>query len=81
MEMIGVDENDNDNEPENASHDNVEEFNEDTFELCLYECGGARLVWRQYKTNKAESKDATQEKVEDFNEDTCYVCAFEFITF
>ena len=42
MEMIGVDENDNKPEPEDASH--VDELNEDTCEVCLYECGGARVV-------------------------------------
>ena len=36
MEMIWIDENDNKPEPEDASHDNVDDFNEDTFELCLY---------------------------------------------
>ncbi len=29
-EMIGVDENNNKPEPEDASHDNVDDFNEDT---------------------------------------------------
>ena len=37
MEMIGVDENDNKPEPEDASHDNVDDFNEDTCEVCLYD--------------------------------------------
>ena len=36
MEMIGVDEIDNKPEPEDASHDNVDDFNEDTCEVCLY---------------------------------------------
>ena len=30
MEMIGVDKNDNKPEPEDASHDIVDDFNEDT---------------------------------------------------
>ena len=37
MEMNGVDENDNKPEPEDASHDNVDDFNEDTCEVCLYD--------------------------------------------
>ena len=37
MEMIGVDENDNKPEPENTSHDNVDDFNEDTCKVCLYD--------------------------------------------
>ena len=37
MEMIGVDEKDNKPEPEDASHDNVDDFNEDTCEVCLYD--------------------------------------------
>ena len=37
MEMIGVDENDNKPELEDASHDNVDDFNEDTFALCAYD--------------------------------------------
>ena len=36
-EMIVVDENDDKPEPENASHDNVDDFNEDTCEVCLYD--------------------------------------------
>ena len=35
--MIGVDENDNNPEPENATHDKVDDFNEDTFDLCTYD--------------------------------------------
>jgi len=35
MEMIGVDENDNKPEPDDA--DNVDDFNEDTCEVCLYD--------------------------------------------
>ena len=31
--MIGVDENDNKTEPEDATHDKVDDFNEDTFDL------------------------------------------------
>ena len=37
MEMIGVDDNDNKPEPEDASHDNVDDFNKDTWEVCLYD--------------------------------------------
>ena len=36
-EMIGVDENDNKPEPEDASHDDVGDFNEDTCDVCLYD--------------------------------------------
>ena len=35
MEMIGVDENDNKPELEDASHDYVDDFNDATCELCL----------------------------------------------
>ena len=35
--MIGVDENDNKPEPEDATHDKVDDFNEDTCDLCLYD--------------------------------------------
>ena len=31
IEMIGVDENDNKPEPKDASHDNMDNFNEDTY--------------------------------------------------
>ena len=37
MKMIGVDENDNKPEPEDASHDNLDDFNYDTSEVCLYD--------------------------------------------
>ena len=37
MEMIGVDENDNNPETEDASHDNVDDFNGDTCEVCLFD--------------------------------------------
>ena len=37
IERIGVDENYNKPEPENASHDNVDDFSEDTCEVCLYD--------------------------------------------
>ena len=36
-EMIGVDENDNKPEPEDATHNKVDDFNEDTFDLCAYD--------------------------------------------
>ena len=32
-----VDENDNKPEPEDATHDKVDDFNEDTFDLCAYD--------------------------------------------
>ena len=35
--MIGVDGNYNKPEPEDASHDNLDAFNEDTCEVCLYD--------------------------------------------
>ena len=35
--MIGVDENDNRPEPADATHDKVDDFNEDTFDLCAYD--------------------------------------------
>ena len=34
--MIWVDENDNKSEPEDATHDKVDDSNEDTFDLCTY---------------------------------------------
>ena len=37
MKTIEVDENNNKPEPEDASHDNVDDFNEDTCEMCLYD--------------------------------------------
>jgi len=37
MEIIGVDVNDNKPGPEYASHDNVDDFNEDTCEVWLYD--------------------------------------------
>ena len=36
-EMIGVDENDNKTEYEDATHDKVDDFNEDTCDLCIYD--------------------------------------------
>ena len=36
-EMIGVDENDNKTEPKDATHDKVDDFNEDTCDLCIYD--------------------------------------------
>ena len=36
-EMIGVDEKDNKPEPEDATHDKVDDFIEDTCDLCAYE--------------------------------------------
>ena len=35
--MIGVDENDNKPESEDATHNKVDDFNEDTFDLCTYD--------------------------------------------
>ena len=37
MEMIGVDENDNKPKLEDASLDNVDDFNEGICEVCLYD--------------------------------------------
>ena len=34
--MIGVDEKDSKPEPEDAIHDKMDDFNEDTFDLCAY---------------------------------------------
>jgi|TARA_B110000977_G_scaffold3961_1_gene5499 hypothetical protein len=36
-EMIGVDENYNKPEPEDATHDKVDDFNEDTCDVCAYD--------------------------------------------
>ncbi len=70
--------------PKDASHDNVDDFNEDTCEVCLYHVENVVILRRTMlryksclktiKTNQAESKDATQDKVGVFNEDTCNVC-------
>ena len=54
MAMIGVDENDNKTEPEDASRDIVDNFNEDTCEVCLYDV-----------ENKAESSNATHARDDD----------------
>ena len=35
--MIGVDENDIRPEPADAAHDKVDDFNEDTYDLCAYD--------------------------------------------
>ena len=35
--MIGVDENDNKTEPEDATHVKVDDFNDDTCALCVYD--------------------------------------------
>ena len=35
--MIGVNENDNKPKPEDVFHDNVDDFNEDICEVCLYD--------------------------------------------
>ena len=35
--MIGVGEYDNKPEPQDATHDTVDDFNEDTFDLCAYD--------------------------------------------
>ena len=89
IEKIGVDEKDNKPEPENASHDNVDDFNEDTCEVvCLYDVENVvhstetmlrcKNCLKTIETKKAESKNATQDKVEDFDEDTCNVCASDF---
>ena len=74
LEMIGVDENDNKPEPEDASHDNVDDFNDATCEVCLqmlrmqFILLRTMMRWKSYlktiETNKANSKDVTQDKVE-----------------
>ena len=78
MVMIGVYENDNKPEHENASHDNVDDFNEDTCQVCLYDVKNIvillrTMLWckncmKTIETKYAKSKDATQDKVENFNE-------------
>ena len=50
--MIGEDENDNKPEPEDATHDSVDDFNEDTCDLCTYDFHQymeRQVVWRQLK--------------------------------
>ena len=84
MEMIGVDENDNKPELKDASHDNVDDFDEDTCEVCLYDVEnvvhstennvGCKSCLKTIETNKAESKDTTKDKVEIFYEYACNVC-------
>ena len=65
MKMIGVDENDNKPEPEDASHDNVDDFNEDTCEVCLYDL--ENVVHSTKKTldveNEVESDNTTENNV------------------
>ena len=62
----------------------VNDFNEDTCEVCFMMFILLRTMLRfksclkTIETDKAESKDVTGDKVEDFNEDTCNVCAYEF---
>ncbi len=55
MEMIGVDENDNKPEPDDA--DNVDDFNEDTCEVCLYDDNNV--------VHSAENNVEVQELFED----------------
>ena len=44
--MIGVYENDKKSEPEDDTHDKVDDFNEDTFDLCTYDFVYAhKYVW------------------------------------
>ena len=57
MEMIGVDENDNKPEQEDASHENVDDLNEDTCEVCL--CDVENVV------NFTENNVEVQELFED----------------
>ena len=59
MEMIGVDENDNKPEPEDASHENVDDFNEDTWEVCLYD------VENEIQSTENENNVEVQELFED----------------
>ena len=57
MEMIWVDENDNNPETENASHDNVDDFNDDTCEVCLFDV--------ENKVHSTENNVEVQELFED----------------
>ena len=58
IERIGVDENDNKPEPDNACHDNVDDFNEDTCEVvCLYDVENV--------VHSTENNDEMQELFED----------------
>ena len=59
MEMIGFDENDNKPEPEDASHENVEDFNEDSWEVCLYD------VENEVHSTENENNVEVQELFED----------------
>ena len=72
-------------EPENASHDNVDDFNEDTCEVCFYDVLLRTMLrfkscLKTIETDKAESKDVTGDKVEDFNEDTCNAVSYTHLT-
>ena len=62
MDMIGVDENDNKPEPEDASHDNVDDFKEDTYEVCLYDV-----------ENVVHSTESNVEVQELFEDDRNYI--------
>ena len=58
MEMIWVDENDlKKNEPEDASHNSVDYFNEDNCEVCLYDVENV--------VNSTENNGEVQELFED----------------
>ena len=53
--LTGVDENDNKPEPNDASHDNVDDFSEDTCEVCLYRVifNDFDKVWASFTYEKA----------------------------
>ena len=55
-------ENDNKPEPEDASHDNVDDFKEDTYEVCLYDV-----------ENVVHSTESNVEVQELFEDDRNYI--------
>ena len=57
MEMIGADENNNKPEHDDASRDNVDDFNEDSCEVCLYEVENV--------VHSTENNDEVHELFED----------------
>ena len=79
--MIGVDENDNKTEPEDATHDKVDDFNEDICDLCVYDF----LTFENYqhtstpktrsssiygKTSRLKTINANKPESEDATHDT-----------
>ena len=57
MEMIGVNENYNKPEPKDASYDNMDNFNEDNCEVCLWNA--------EYVVHSTENNVEVQELFED----------------